>query len=60
MSFVDLWKQHDFAAERQSILGKTPQDVSRALSRVQSGLDLEDLKALLSPAAVPRLVQRLR
>jgi 2-iminoacetate synthase len=55
MSFVDLWKQHDFEAARQSILNKSPQDVARALGRVKAGMDLEDLKALLSPAAASRL-----
>lgn len=55
MSFVDLWKQHDFAATRETILGKTAADVRRALGRVNSGLDLDDLQALLSPAAVPFL-----
>lgn len=55
MSFVDLWKAHEFGAETQSIMNKSAADVRRALSRVNAGLDLEDLKALLSPAAAPQL-----
>jgi len=55
MSFVDVWKQHDFAAVGHTIAAKTAADVRRALSRVGSRLDLEDLAALLSPAAAPFL-----
>jgi len=55
MSFVDLWKQHNFAETSRSIQDKTGSDVRRALGRVGTGLDLDDLQALLSPAAVPYL-----
>jgi 2-iminoacetate synthase len=55
MSFVDLWKQTDFAQTSHAIQGKTAADVRRALGRVGAGLDLDDLQALLSPAAVPFL-----
>ncbi len=55
MSFVDLWQQQDFAATGRAIEAKTASDVRRALSKVRGGLDLDDLQALLSPAAVPFL-----
>lgn len=55
MSFVDLWKEVDFGATREAILGKNAMDVRRALGRVDAGLSLDDLQALLSPAAVPFL-----
>jgi 2-iminoacetate synthase len=55
MSFVELWQQHDFGAVHASIGRKTAADVRRALDRVRSGLGLEDLQALLSPAAAPFL-----
>ena len=64
-TFVDTWKQHDFATTAVRIQSAAPADVRRALDRVRSGLGLEDLAALLSPAAVPfveemaRLSQRL-
>ena len=51
MSFVDTWKQHDFTEIGRAIRRKTAADVRRALGRVGTGLDLEDLAALLSPAA---------
>lgn len=51
MSFVDQWKQHDFAQTAARIQAKTTTDVRRALGRVRSGLSLDDLQALLSPAA---------
>lgn len=55
MSFVDQWKQHDFAQTAARIQVKTTADVRRALGRVRSGLSLDDLQALLSPAAAPFL-----
>jgi len=55
MSFIDLWRQHDFARTSRAINDKTAADVRRALDRVRVGLDLDDLQALLSPAAVPFL-----
>jgi 2-iminoacetate synthase len=51
MSFVDIWKQHDFTEIGRAIQRKSAADVRRALARVGTGLDLEDLAALLSPAA---------
>jgi 2-iminoacetate synthase len=54
-TFTDLWKQHDFAAVAASIAAKTPVDVRRALGRAGRGLSLDDLAALLSPAAAPHL-----
>ncbi|MBK9992377.1 MAG: 2-iminoacetate synthase ThiH [Verrucomicrobia bacterium] len=55
MSFLDTWKQHDFAETSRAIQSKTESDVRRALGRVRAGLDLDDLAALLSPAAAPFL-----
>ena len=52
-SFVDIWKQHDFAAIATSIGSRPPADVRRALDRAGRGLSLGDLAALLSPAAAP-------
>ena len=54
-NFSDLWRQHDFAEAGRAILAKTPADVRRALGRVKGGLSLDDLAALLSPAAAPFL-----
>ncbi len=55
MSFVDIWQQHDFAQIGRSIQAKTAADVQRSLARVGAGLELDDLAALLSPAAAPFL-----
>lgn len=55
MTFVDTWKQHDFTAVGASILTRTPDDVRRALGQQGRGLNLDDLAALLSPAAAPFL-----
>jgi 2-iminoacetate synthase len=55
VNFVDLWRRHDFAAVSRRIAGKTPSDVRRALGRARGSVDLEDLAALLSPAAAPYL-----
>lgn len=55
MSFVDLWKRHEFGDIAARIQSKTTADVCRALARVRSGLTLDDLQALLSPAATPFL-----
>ena len=55
MSFHSLWKEKDFAEIARAIQTKTPADVRRALGRAQTGLDLDDLAALLSPAAAPFL-----
>ena len=55
MSFVDLWQQHDFNEVGRMIGMQTASDVQRALAKVDTGLDLQDLAALLSPAAAPFL-----
>lgn len=57
MSFVDLWKQHNFAGVGAAVRARTASEVKRALSRAATGgaLSLDDLQALLSPAAVPFL-----
>ncbi len=51
MTFTDLWRRHDFGAVARRIASKTPADVRRALGRPRGSVDLEDLAALLSPAA---------
>ena len=51
--FSAIFDQYEWAAVKQGIYGKTARDVERALGK--SGRDLEDLKALLSPAAAPYL-----
>lgn len=60
MSFLDTWKQHDFAEIARAIQTKTSADVQRALGRVRSGLSLDDLQSLLSPAAAPFLEEMAR
>ncbi|MBN8217373.1 MAG: 2-iminoacetate synthase ThiH [Spirochaetes bacterium] len=51
MSFHELWKQHDFDAVARRIREMGAGDVRRALSRAPGTLSLDDLAALLSPAA---------
>jgi len=58
MRFLDVWQQHDFAAVGRMIAGRTPADVHRALGARQRSLD--DLAALLSPAAGPFLEEMAR
>jgi 2-iminoacetate synthase len=55
MNFIDQWMQHDFADVVTTIRRKTSADVRRALGRVRGGLDIDDLAALLAPAAAPFL-----
>ncbi|WP_260261329.1 2-iminoacetate synthase ThiH [Vibrio intestinalis] len=55
MSFVERFKQLDWDDISMSIYAKTSRDVERALSKPK--LDLEDFKALISPAAEPYLEQ---
>jgi 2-iminoacetate synthase len=55
MSFVDEWRGRSFDVVRSAIASKTEREVRRALGRVRRGFDLEDLAALLSPAAGPFL-----
>jgi len=53
MNFVDVWRQHDFGAVAQRIAGRTTAEVRRALNRPRGSVGLDDLEALLSPAAAP-------
>ncbi len=55
MSFVDLWQEQNFAQIAAAIQTRAAEDVRRALARVRAGLTLDDLQALLSPAAAPFL-----
>ena len=52
-SFQTLFQQHSWDSVKQSILAKTAKDVQHALQT--SKRDLEDFKALISPAAMPFL-----
>lgn len=52
-SFKDIFDQHSWNFEKASIYDKTATDVERALSN--RNRDLEDFKALISPAATPYL-----
>ena len=54
-SFRTVFEQNDWETATKSIYGKTAADVERALSK--SSRDLEDFKALISPAAAPYLEQ---
>ena len=49
MSFVEQFKQLNWDDISMSIYAKTAQDVERALNKPKR--DLEDFKALISPAA---------
>jgi 2-iminoacetate synthase len=55
VSFIDLWRRHDFGAVGRRIASRTPADVRRALNRPRGSVDLEDFAALISPAAAPFL-----
>ncbi|MEH0743256.1 2-iminoacetate synthase ThiH [Vibrio cholerae] len=55
MSFISIHQRMDWDDIRLSIYAKTHQDVERALAK--SKRDLEDFKALISPAAEPYLEQ---
>ncbi|ODZ74752.1 thiamine biosynthesis protein ThiH [Vibrio parahaemolyticus] len=55
MSFYDRFQQLDWDDISMSIYAKTAQDVERALATPKR--DLEDFKALISPAAEPYLEQ---
>ncbi|EHU5134400.1 2-iminoacetate synthase ThiH [Vibrio parahaemolyticus] len=55
MSFYDRFQQLDWDDISMSIYVKTAQDVERALAKPKR--DLEDFKALISPAAEPYLEQ---
>jgi len=51
--FSTIFQQYEWAAVKESIYDKTAADVERALAR--NHRDLEDFKALISPAAAPYL-----
>ena len=51
--FQNIFQQYSWAEVKQSILSKTADDVRRALNT--SRRNLEDFKALISPAAMPFL-----
>ena len=57
MSFLRTWQQHRFPEVVGAIAAKSAADVRRALDRAgaDAPLGLEDLAALLSPAAAPFL-----
>ncbi|MGA3006856.1 MAG: 2-iminoacetate synthase ThiH [Opitutaceae bacterium] len=55
MNFTSTWQEYDFATISRTIAAKTSADVRRALNRVRAGLEIDDLAALLSPAAAPFL-----
>ncbi len=55
MSFVERFKQFDWDDIKLSIYSKTSSDVERALAKDKR--NLEDFKALISPAAEPYLEQ---
>jgi 2-iminoacetate synthase len=52
-NFLDLFKSYNWEEVKESIYAKTSDDVERALSKTKR--NLEDFKALISPAAVPYL-----
>jgi 2-iminoacetate synthase len=62
MSFLEVWRGHDFSAVRRTIAGRSAADVARALARARGSvpLDLDDFAALLSPAAAPALEEMAR
>ena len=55
MSFEKLFRQYSWDEVKASIYAKTAVDVEAALVKPQR--DLEDFKALVSPAAAPYLEQ---
>ncbi|MDX5420518.1 MAG: 2-iminoacetate synthase ThiH [Hymenobacteraceae bacterium] len=55
MSFNAVFEKYTWDEVKQSIYAKTATDVERALSKTTR--DLEDFKALVSPAAMPYLEQ---
>src|ERR1700760_4006677 len=58
MSFSELFNQYDWRVVKASLYQKTAADVERALGK--RSRDLEDFKALLSPAAAPYLEEMAR
>ncbi len=57
-SFQHLFDTYNWEEIKQSILSKSEQDVQHALSKTER--DLEDFKALISPAAMPYLEDMAR
>lgn len=57
MTFVSTWQKFSFGDVRATIAGKSATDVRAALGRARAdlALTLDDLAALLSPAAAPFL-----
>ena len=55
-NFKDIFDQFDWNEVTDSIYAKTPQDVELALNK-SDNRDIEDFKALISPAATPYLEQ---
>ena len=55
MTFEDIFRQYSWDEVKASIYSKTAADVEAALQKPQR--DLEDFKALVSPAAAPYLEQ---
>ena len=55
MTFEDIFRQYSWHEVKASIYSKTAADVEAALQKPQR--DLEDFKALVSPAAAPYLEQ---
>ena len=56
MSFAAVHAAHPWAEVLASVQAKTSADVLRALTRAEAdSADLEDFKALISPAAAPYL-----
>ena len=53
--FKDIFDSYDWNSVKASIYAKTSSDVMNAINK--SKLDLEDFKALISPAAQPFLEQ---
>ncbi|HEY4109310.1 2-iminoacetate synthase ThiH [Puia sp.] len=51
--FIEVFNKYDWRGVKEDIYGRTDRDVERALGKPVR--DLEDLKALLSPAAAPYL-----
>jgi 2-iminoacetate synthase len=60
MSFSALFSRHDFPSVATRVAASTPADVARALAAAPGRLSLDDLAALLSPAAAPRLEEMAR
>ena len=61
MSFAEVHAAHPWDEVLGSVAAKTDADVLRALSRAEAdSADLEDFKALISPAAAPHLERMAR